>query len=173
MTTTMTYFTNGKFGTGPKPEGWDSGWTSAEDIGYEAAETYGVPCAPVLTLYARLDDGKAGPGYLVTLSDGDACEWIGAASLRDAMDLLARWAPVATASAMSCLASILAGPDDEQFLPRLIGRIRADEQDGTTERAEDEILAARREQRKAWLAAQAEPEPEAGAEPVAETAAAE
>jgi hypothetical protein len=72
---------------------------------------------------------------------------------------------------MSCLASILAGPDDEQFLPRLIGRIRADEQDGTTERAEDEILAARREQRKAWLAAQAEPE--AGAEPVAETAAAE
>jgi hypothetical protein len=163
-TATMPYFTSGKFGAGPKPEGFDGDWETSVPPGYSQVDSLGLDyLSPVIVLHAQQDRSKNGPAYLIEISDTLTSEYTGTAGLRDAMDLLARWAPLATASVLSYLASAVADPDDGT-LPRLIGRIRADEREGITDEAEAEILAARREGRRAWMSSQAEPdEPGAGA----------
>jgi hypothetical protein len=157
---TMTYYTSGKFGSGPEPEDWKDTWETSSPPGYVTIETLGIGPAPVTVLYAQADTARPGPGHLIELSDGSSTEYIGANSLRDAMDLLARWAPVATASVLSYFCEILTGDDSltDATLARLIGRIRADDREGAFDQAEDEILAARREGRKAWMAQQASPD---------------
>lgn len=152
---TMTYFTNGKFGTGPEPGGLD-GTVTRRPPGYTQLDSLGAAHALTVTLHVQDDRSETGPDYVVAICDGGSSQHIGVTGLRDAMDLLARWAPVTTASVLSYLCGIAAGDDSDGALAWLIARTRADEQDGSIDRAEDEILAARKAQRQAWMAAQDE-----------------
>jgi hypothetical protein len=162
---TMTYFTSGKFGSGPAPDGFGGTWETAAPPGYAAIEALGIGASPVTILHAQADTSQPGPDYLVELSDGSSTEYIGVNSLRDVTDLLARWAPVATASILSYLCDLVTGPGNitDSTLARLIGRIRADDREGVIDQAESDILAARRESRQEWMARQATPVPEQAA----------
>lgn len=173
MTGTMTYFTNGKFGTGPQPEGFgsDGTWTDyLTPSGYGRLEHLGTPSGLSVSLHVQQDTREPGPDYLVAISDGGSSQHIGAAGLRDAMDLLARWAPVTTASILSWAARIINSSDEHESLRWLIASARADDREGLTDEVADGILAGRREQRRAWLADQAEdiPDDQAIAEPARE-----
>ena len=105
-----THYANGQFTDNPTDwPGWiwqtygDTGEGSFTRAGYSRVERLGTEYLLSVTLYEYNREQRPAwlPPFFIDVDHGFGAEFISAATFGDAMDLLARWAPVATASMLT------------------------------------------------------------------------
>ncbi|WP_131739063.1 hypothetical protein [Actinomadura roseirufa] len=116
MATTAPHYADGEWSSGPEllPSSWQDGdevTAQLEQLGYELFTTIGgdVPTGTSITVYTRTET----PRFFIEISgDQGRSEHVYAAQTHDALELLARYAPIAQAAAISSMAGNTENLDD-------------------------------------------------------------
>jgi hypothetical protein len=129
-------------------------------LGYTLSTRIGLEYEISVILWTRYRQTEvSAPPYLLEYSDGSRVEYMSAATLPDALDLMSRWAPLATASVVSYLVNeILLNTDRHAGeLVEILAAVRANEPwiDSQAHRIRERYSIEDRERREKRRAAEA------------------
>jgi hypothetical protein len=120
--------------------------------GYITSTELAQPSGIEVILYRRIGGRQDVPPFFIEIGDGSGHEVFSVSTLADALDLMARWAPVVTAALISDTFEALFGSkyDNARYgeITNLLATIRANEIEGHIEDRAQEIIHRRAEDRR-------------------------